>query len=220
MGFLGRIIKPLVENAFDRIQSEAMQERLKEQDKKLAKVQSLFPIQDIFNIGPMASLGIAFNTGPQVARTELENVLGAAFAPLSRDIAAFTGGVRNLFEPFYFENRLGGLIGGGIGQAAGFIAGFILPGGPLLWSQLFGVVGTHLGTLIQGGLFGPYEHPDVPGLPNWLQGGSTSTTPDGAYIPHDMPSLTPPSRVQTEFPLTRTDPLIIMFENRLGGYFM
>lgn len=166
MGFLGRIIKPLVENAFDRMQSEAMQARLKEQDKKISKVQSLFPIQELFNFGPMANITATYTTGIGVARTELQNVLGTAFAPLTRDIAAFTGGVRNLFEDYFFQNRLGGAIGQGLGQAAGFIAGFILPGGPLLWSQIFGFLGTFAGTFVQDFIeSGPYEHPPVPGSP-------------------------------------------------------
>ena len=167
-----------MENAFDRMQSEAMAERLKEQDEKVAKVQSLFPIQELFSFGPMANLTTAFTTGTNVARTELENLLGTAFAPLVRDINAFTGSVRNLFEGYYYKNRLGGAIGEGIGQAAGFIVSFYLPGGPLLWSQLFGVAGSFLGTFVQDFIESDaYDHPDVPGYPSSTTAGGNVMQP-------------------------------------------
>lgn len=165
MGFLGRIIKPLVENAFDRLQSEAMQERLKEQDKKASKILSLFPIQELFNFGPMANI-TAIVRGPQAAaQAELGRTVETFFAPFLADASAFTGGVRNLFEPFYYTNRFGGMVGGAVGGGAGFLLGFILPGGPLIWSSIFGWVGEHVGTFIQGALSAEIIHPDVPGSP-------------------------------------------------------
>ena len=129
----------------------------------------------------MANINATFSTGVNVARTEVQNLLGTAFAPLMRDLNAFTGGVRNLFENYFFENRLGGAIGGGLGQAAGFIAGFILPGGPLVWSQLFGTAGIFLGTFVQDIIESDaYDHPDVPGYP----GGNTTTGGGFVLPPH------------------------------------
>lgn len=174
MGFLGRIIKPLVKNAFDRMQDEAMQERLKAQDEKVAKTLALFPIQELFNFGPMANITATYTRGVGIARTELENQLGSLFAPLMRDLNAFTGGMRNIFDNYYYENRLGGAIGGAIGQAAGFIVGFYLPGGPLLWSQIFGFLGIGVGTFVQEFVESDaYDHPDIPGSP-----GETLPPPD------------------------------------------
>jgi len=209
MGFLGRIIKPLVENAFDRMQSEAMVERLKEQDKQASKVLSLFPIQELFNCGPMANLNATFTSGIQVARTELSNELARAFAPLTRDVAAFTGGVRNLFEDFFFENRAGGLIGTSIGQALGFLAGFILPGGPLVWSQLFGAAGGFLGTFVQGST-GPADHPPIPGTPG--DPALVGSLPGDTELPSHVQDLINNALANPP------DPVIIRQQVRLGGH--
>ena len=190
MGFLGRIIKPLVENAFDRMQSEAMQERLKEQDKTLAKVQSLFPIQELFNFGPMAAGSTWRDIGRRKVQQEIEFGINKLFEPFIADYNAFQGTMETLFGPFWYENRVGTAIGEGIGTAAGFIAGFFLPGGPTIWAPIFGWLGGFLGTVASAL---DITHPDVPGFPS----GVGTPTEVSVYIPHDIPTFIPPERVQT-----------------------
>ena len=164
MGFLGRIIKPLVENAFDRWTSEEMQKRLKEQDEKASKTLALgSTIESFINIGPMASVMRGGGTAADAARKELGNILGSAFAPILSDIGAAARGWETLFSDFYYENRLGGLIGESIGQIGGFILGLYLPGPPGLWGDIFGWLGNTLGTFIQG--WEDPIHPDIPGSP-------------------------------------------------------
>ena len=134
------------------------------------------------------------------------------FAPLTRDVAAFTGGVRNLFEDFFHQNRLGGEIGTIAGNAAGFIAGFILPGGPLLWSQIFGFLGTGVGTFVEAFIESDdYVHPDVPGSPGEIPPPPDpyGDLPDHArdYI-NNLP-VTPPAPRRT---------VMSVYANKIGRY--
>ena len=192
MGFLGRIIKPLVENAFDRMQSEAMQIRLKEQDKSLAKIQSLFPIQELFNFGPMSAASTWRDIGRRKVRQEIEFGINKLFEPFIADFNAFQGTMETLFGPFWYETRVGRAVGETIGGGIGYVAGFFLPGGPLLWQPIFGWLGGLLGTLVTG--WGDVNHPDIPGSPGEI---TTPSDDPYAYIPHDLPDIVTPDRVQT-----------------------
>jgi len=114
------------------------------------------------------------------AKSELEFGLKQLFAPILGEFYNWQGNLQDLFGAYYLRNRAGGLIGETLGGIGGFIAGFFLPGGPILWSNIFSWLGGFVGPFIQEfGTPGGWDHPDIPGSP-----GDTSVN-DGIYVPPD-----------------------------------
>lgn len=151
--FLTGFVKRKVTNMFEEWQDEETKKTLKEQGEKINKVVSIGGgiSQGLGALGIMRKQ-TAFAAGQAKFYSELEFQLDKAFSPLTNELRYFQGQLEAQWGDFYYRNRLGGAIGTGIGQAGGFIAGFYLPGGPLLWSTLFGVAGGLIGTIIQEGI--------------------------------------------------------------------
>ena len=166
MGFVSRFIQGKLENAFDRWQTEEMQKRHEEQDKKVSKVVGM--AQGLFDIGPIASVmsggawGVA---GRQQVKQDINFYLSKTFEPILAEYYAFEGTLENLFGQWVYDNRVGQAIGETIGAAGGFVLGLYL-GNPVLWSNVFAWLGGWTGLFVESWAeSSDYEHPDVPGYP-------------------------------------------------------
>jgi len=151
-------------------------------------------ITDLF-MGPMQA-------GRAKAGSEVQFWIDKTFSPITNELRYLGGRIESIWGEFFYENRAGGFIGKNLGMGFGALAGFYLPGGPLLWSALFGIGGEVIGLFTQAAASDP-EAP--PGGYNF--GPVFGADPFSAYITEqDMPS---PEDEPIDIIYDRTGPTIM-----------
>ena len=136
----------------------------KEQEKnKITKEQAEKERHQLKSFGKVSSavalVSEPFTRGMQIGRaksqSDIDFWINKTFSPITNELRFFGNRIASEWGQFFYENRLGATVGTTIGMGLGFIAGYFLPGGPALWSTLFGSVGNFTGAVTQEAITNP-----------------------------------------------------------------
>lgn len=110
--------------------------------------------------------------GAAAGRSLIDHYINKTFSPVVNELRFFSNQMAVGFDAFFYQNKEGAALGQAIGGGFGFIAGFYLPGGPAVWTMLFGAAGSALGAGIQNWIEGQppstiFDNPLVRGLTIW-----------------------------------------------------
>ena len=157
--FLYGLVEKKVNNMYDswkeqekgKIMSQASEEAI-------TRGISVFG-QTTAGLGVSQMISAPMQAGRGKVQSDVQFWIDKTFSPITNELRFFGNKIESDWAPFFYRNRMGGAIGRGIGTVAGAIAGFYLPGGPLLWSVLFGSVGEMTGIFTQEGFTDPQAPP-------------------------------------------------------------